>query len=89
MFENGEATDVVNENHKGNAPRRVSQQIKQFVWMWRAFWPFWWALLVRYQPPQPSKLQASPEARRAYKQFAWMWRDAEGRSAGSPPDRRK
>ena len=35
MFENGEATDVVTKSHKGDAPRRVSQQIKQFVWMWR------------------------------------------------------
>ena len=30
MFENGEATDVVNENHKGNAPRRVSQHSSLF-----------------------------------------------------------
>ena len=30
MFENGEATDVVNENHKGDAPRRVSRHSSLF-----------------------------------------------------------
>ena len=70
MFENGEATDVVNENHKGDAPRRVSQHSSLFgcgvteskgdAARYGTRWMKGQAVQLRtIQPPQPSKLQKS------------------------------